>query len=129
MSAAPAFPDLPGQSVAPRRRHLQVVRSEEEPAARTGSPVPGALRITRRGRLAITCTVALAVVLLVAALAGAAAPAGSDHSVRVEAGQTLSQIAATELPHLPLDRAMVEIQLANRLSSPHLQAGQTLVIP
>ena len=40
-----------------------------------------------------------------------------------------ADIAATTLPDLPLDRAVVEIQIANNLSTSQVQAGQTLVIP
>lgn len=62
-------------------------------------------------------------------LAGAVIPGEDPVTVTVEPGQTLSEIAATTMPGLPLDRAVVEIQLANALSSMHVQAGQTLVIP
>ena len=77
----------------------------------------------------MTSTVALLLVLAVGSLAGAVMPAAPNESVVVQAGQTLSQIAASELPELPLDRAIVQLQLANDLNTLQVAAGQTLVIP
>lgn len=106
-----------------RGGHLRVV-AEGERRAR-----PAALRITRRGRLALTGTVALVLALALASLLSALSPAGATSAVVVEPGMTLSQIAAEELPDLPLDRAMVDIQRANRLSTTQVAVGQELVIP
>lgn len=103
--------------------HLRVVAADE----RRVRPEP--LRITRRGRLALTGTVALVLVLAFASLVSALAPAGAATAVVVEPGMTLSQIAAEQLPELPLDRAVVDIQRANRLSTTHVAVGQELVIP
>ena len=58
---------------------------------------------------------------------GSAAPAPAQ--VTVHAGQTLSGIAAHELPSLPLADAIVRIQLANDLATGQVDAGQVLVIP
>jgi hypothetical protein len=114
---------LRGPAVRGTGGHLRVVGPEESrPAA-----VP--LRITRRGRLALTGTVALVLVLAFASLLGALSPAGATTAVVVEPGMTLSHIAAEQLPELPLDRAMVDIQRANRLSTTDIAVGQELVIP
>ncbi|HET8593888.1 MAG TPA: LysM peptidoglycan-binding domain-containing protein [Intrasporangium sp.] len=74
---------------------------------------------------------ALAVLLALgfsATSAFAAAPT-QTHTVTVEAGQTLSEIAASQLPALSLGDAIVEIQVANGLSTDQVHAGQTLAIP
>ncbi len=61
--------------------------------------------------------------------AGGASATAIDHATTVAEGQTLSHIAATELPSLPVGEAVAQIQLANNLSSAHVHAGQVLVIP
>ena len=89
------------------------------------------LRLTRRGRLSITMTV-LGLLTWVAFLLapGPSVPALTiDHAVTVSAGQTLSEIADTQLPKLPVSQAIVQIQLANNLSSTDVHAGQSLLIP
>lgn len=103
--------------------HLRLVDADER------RPQAAPLRITRRGRLAVTATVALVLVLALASLLSALSPAGAATAVVVEPGMTLSQIAAEQLPELPLDRAMVDIQRANRLSTTDIAVGQELVIP
>ena len=47
----------------------------------------------------------------------------------VQPGDTLSQLALTYLPELPVDRAIVQIQLANELNSLQVMAGTELEIP
>ncbi|GGK67609.1 LysM peptidoglycan-binding domain-containing protein [Ornithinimicrobium pekingense] len=103
--------------------HLRLVAADE----RRVQPAP--LHITRRGRLTLTATVALVLVLALASLVSALSPAGATSAVVVEPGMTLSQIAAEQLPELPLDRAVVDIQRANRLSTTDIAVGQELVIP
>jgi LysM repeat protein len=88
-----------------------------------------ALRITRRGRLALTSSLTLVVALVVASVIGLLGPAGATTSVVVEPGMTLSQIAAEQLPDVPLSQAIVDIQQVNRLSTTSVAAGQELVIP
>ncbi len=88
------------------------------------------VRLTRRGRLTLTLTGTGVVAALVATMSGLV-PAFGDAAVRevvVRPGQTLSQIAATELPDLPLDRAIVQIQVANQINTLKVDAGQTLQI-
>lgn len=110
-------------AVRPAAGHLRLVAADERPA-------PGAaLHITRRGRLAVTATVALVLALALASLGSALAPAGATTAVVVQPGMTLSEIAAEQLPEVPLDRALVDIQRANRLSTTDIAVGQELVIP
>lgn len=88
------------------------------------------LRLTRRGVLAIgtvlTAMTVLCGVLVVHAVAPA--PAGPT-SVVVQSGQTLSEVAHDALPQLPVQEAVVRVQLANDLNSLQVSAGQTLLIP
>jgi hypothetical protein len=90
-----------------------------------------AIRLTRRGRLVITLMATVAVAILAVALAGsvdAAAPQ-IDHATTVMAGQTLSEVAATQLPSLPIRDAVARIQLVNGLNTSQVQADQSLLIP
>ena len=88
------------------------------------------LRLTRVGRLVIAVVIATAVALLGVGLAGQLASAGSAlRAVTVVSGDTLSEIAARELPGLPISDGIIEIQLANSLSTSQVHAGQTLLIP
>ncbi|HZB67340.1 MAG TPA: LysM peptidoglycan-binding domain-containing protein [Ornithinibacter sp.] len=108
-----------------QRPHLVLV-----PAGPARVATTSGLRLTRRGRLALV----VLVVSLMAALgvltglrsAGAAEPA---RVVTVEAGQTLSQIAAAELPDYSISAGIVAIQLENGLSTAQVSAGQRLMIP
>ncbi|WP_338751539.1 LysM peptidoglycan-binding domain-containing protein [Janibacter alittae] len=107
-----------------RTRHLVSVPTGEAVTA----PTKGAVRLTRRGRLTMTLsTLALASVTGagVAFGGGAAAP----EQVTVEAGQTLTAIAAAEMTGVPTDDAISAIRQANDLATSHVHAGQTLVIP
>ncbi|NHI20631.1 LysM peptidoglycan-binding domain-containing protein [Phycicoccus endophyticus] len=90
----------------------------------------GGLRLTARGRLVLLVlgVVVLAGLLGVRGLGGAGA-AEPAHTVTVEAGQTLSEVAAAELPQMTLSDGIVAIQLANDLSTAQVSAGQELVIP
>lgn len=114
---------------APRRRgHLRVVAPGERAAV--SQRQPGRMTLTRRGRLAVTMTVATVLVLaVVAALGMLPATASAGHTVTVQPGDTLSQLAVTYLPELPVDRAIVQIQLANELNSLQVMAGTELEIP
>ena len=58
--------------------------------------------------------------------AGAVEPV---RTVTVAPGQTLSEVAVTELPALSISEGILAIQLANRLSTAQVSAGQELVIP
>ena len=88
-------------------------------------------RLTRRGRLLITLVVSAAAMALAVGIAtsvSAAAPQ-IDHATTVFAGQTLSEVAATQLPGLAIDEAVAQIQLANGLNTLQVHAGQSLLIP
>ncbi|WP_068254721.1 LysM peptidoglycan-binding domain-containing protein [Janibacter corallicola] len=109
---------------APRRsRHLVSVPTGPDVAARPASRV----RLTRRGRLAITTSTALAAGVVGASLAFAGG--GSGQQVTVEPGQTLGQIAEAEMSGVPTHEAVNRIQLANDLPSAHVHAGQELLVP
>ena len=95
------------------------------------APSNRTIRLTRRGRLVITLMAILALAALALALATSVSAAGSsiDHATAVSAGQTLSEVAAAQLPTLPINDAVARIQLANGLNSSQVQAGQLLLIP
>lgn len=98
-------------------------------SARSVAPRAQSLRITRRGRLAVTCAIALSVVLVMTSLLSTLTPAGATGSVVVEPGMTLTQIAQEHLPGVPLGQAIVDIQRANKLSTTSIAVGQELRIP
>lgn len=122
---------VPASPVRPSRPRLVLVPTGDAVPARSAAPV----RLTRAGRLAITLAVTVAVTTaLLVALAGTGFGGSSvgpvvDHATTVQQGQTLSEIAAQQLPQLPVSQGVAQIQLANELSTPHVHAGQTLVIP
>jgi hypothetical protein len=96
-------------------------------AARAARP---RMRLTRFGRLVVTLFVGAVVLALGIGLAGQLASAtGAPRTITVESGQTLSGIAARELPGLPVREGVVELQLANSLSTSMIHTGQRLVIP
>lgn len=101
------------------------------PGERVIAPPRPAIRISRRGRLLITLMVAAAAVSLTVMLTpsvGAAAPR-IDHATTVLVGQTLSDVAASQLPSLPVNEAVARVQLANGLNTTQVRAGQSLLIP
>ena len=108
----------------PRRPHLVVLPGGGQQVAATSG-----VRLTRRGRLALVAlVVALAAVLGMVGLRGAGA-AEPPRTVTVEAGQTLSEVAAAELPSMSISEGILAIQLANAMSTAQVSAGQELVIP
>lgn len=110
---------------APQRPRLVVIAGGGE-----GAEPEAGLRLTARGRLVllVLAAVVLAGVLGLRATGGAGATEPA-HTVTVDSGQTLSEIAAAELPDLSVDQGIVAIQVANRLSTARVSAGQQLVIP
>jgi LysM repeat protein len=78
--------------------------------------------------LTLAAVVGIAVALLSPGSAGAAG-VEVDHSTTVQPGQTLSGIAAAQLPQLPVADAVARIQVANDLTSSDVHAGQALLIP
>ena len=110
----------------PSRPQLVSVPCGDSVVQRPAAP----LRLTRAGRLAVTLTVLVAAVgAAIALLSGGASTTVVDHSTTVEAGQTLSEVAAQQLPGLPVADAVARIQVANDLTSSEVHAGQTLLIP
>jgi LysM repeat protein len=128
MSAAVAWDVAPlqaGMPGRPARPHLTSV-----PCGDAVVEPRRSVRLTRAGRLAITLTVlAAAVALAVTLFTGGASAMTIDHSTTVQPGQTLSEVAATQLPGVPVADAVAQIQLANDLPSDQVHAGQTLLIP
>ena len=123
---------LPSPGAAsPRPSHLRLVGELERRPARAARRRlrAGHLRLTRRGRLAVTATTTLVLAAVIWSLVGLLGPAGATTSITVERGTTLSQIASEQLPELPLSRAVTAIQRANDLSTTSIAAGQELVIP
>ncbi|HEY5247362.1 MAG TPA: LysM peptidoglycan-binding domain-containing protein [Dermatophilaceae bacterium] len=74
-------------------------------------------------------TVAVFTLALVLATSVNAAAPQIDHATTVSAGQTLSEVAATQLPSLPIHEAVARIQLANGMNTSQIRAGQSLLIP
>jgi hypothetical protein len=117
------------RAAAPARPHLTLVPTGRDAvrAARSAQPP---LRLTALGRLVVALLVAAVVTVLAIGLAGQLASAsGQPRTITVEWGQTLSGIAARELPDLPISEGVVELQIANALSTSQIHAGQHLVIP
>ena len=108
MSASVAWELAP----TPGRMPLRSARPQLRlvlPGERVMAPVGVATRINRRGRLLVTLTVLAA--------------------TTVSAGQTLSEVAAAQLPGLPINEGVARIQLANGLNTSQVHAGQSLLIP
>lgn len=96
------------------------------------------LRLTRRGRLVITCTAATvltgAVLVVASVVGGPSAAAGSSSGpapavVTVLPGQTLSQIAGDWAPDDDWRETAAEIVELNELTTQAVQAGQQLALP
>ena len=87
--------------------------------------------LNRRGRLAVTLVVAtavLALTIVVAAGSGAADPVVQG-TTTISSGQTLSDVAAQQLPGLPVPDGVARLQLVNHLTSTQIHAGQILLLP
>ncbi|PKW25758.1 hypothetical protein ATL31_0558 [Phycicoccus duodecadis] len=120
----------------PQGPRLVVVRGGAGPAAGVSEGgvseggVSEGLRLTARGRLALLVLAALVVAAVLGfGGVGDAGAVTAEHAVTVGAGQTLSEVAAAELPGLSVSQGVLAIQLANRLSTAQVSAGQRLVIP
>lgn len=114
------------QSFTHPQRHLTLVPQPEVVAARGAF---AQMRITRRGRVARTIAIFMAIGALAVATLMMVSPASAAIEVEVQPGQTLSEIAATHLPNMPLDRAIVAVQVENSMNSAQVQTGQRLLIP
>lgn len=127
-----ALTATPGQGSPIGAPAARPVRSRHLVSVPTGEAAPGqakgGVRITRRGRLALTLTTLVAATAASAGIA-VGGPATATPEVTVEEGQTLTSIAEAEMADVPTREAVAQIQLANGLSSSHVHAGQTLTIP
>ncbi|HEU4676057.1 MAG TPA: LysM peptidoglycan-binding domain-containing protein [Motilibacteraceae bacterium] len=114
-------------------------RISERPARGAARParrsVRRPVRLTRRGRLLATLTVAaIAVVAFVLAGlgpagAGTPATAGQTRVVTVAPGQTLWQIAGQIAPGRDPRDVVAQIAALNHLRADQLAAGQELLVP
>ena len=122
----------PARSQATDRPRLVLVPTGPDAArpTRTARATQPPMRLTRFGRLVVALLVAAVVSVLGVGLAGQLASAtGEPRTVTVRSGQTLSGIAARELPELTTSEGVVELQIANGLSTTAIHSGQQLVIP
>ncbi|WP_169798490.1 LysM peptidoglycan-binding domain-containing protein [Piscicoccus intestinalis] len=107
------------------RAGLRAVRAGERRESRP-------LRLTQRGRLTRTL-VAFAALCLLALLAvarlTAPAPLVADHATTVLPGQTLSDIAAEQLPTRPVAEGVQVLRELNQMSSSRVVAGQSILLP
>jgi hypothetical protein len=127
MSAALALDPIavPHRSPLPARPRLRLVPTGPDLVV-DRHPV----RLSRRGRLVRTVgSVALAGALGWTLASAVAVGAAATHTVTVQAGQTLSAIAARELPEIPVREGVARLQLANGLSTSDVHAGQVLQVP
>ncbi|MGN6330981.1 MAG: LysM peptidoglycan-binding domain-containing protein [Motilibacteraceae bacterium] len=121
----------PAVRISERPAH-GTVRPTVRPARRAARPP---LRLTRRGRLLATLTVAaIAVVAFVLAGlgpagAGTPATAGQTRVVTVAPGQTLWQIAGQIAPGRDPRDVVAQITALNHLRADQVAAGQELLVP
>ncbi len=99
-----------------------------EAATRTGVRRGG---LTRRGRLVRTLAVftVLAVIVLMRVAPLGPGELAVDHAVTVRSGQSLSQVAAEQLPDMPVAEAVRQLRSLNDLSGDVIYAGQSLLVP
>lgn len=136
--AAPPTRGSAGRRPAAVPRPVKVV-VQPAPALPTGADHPAPMRITRRGRLLVSCLIAgLAVGMFMAgrAHAGAASsdpaaqpPAAPVASVVVQPGDTLWGLAAQMAPREDPRRTVEVLRQLNGLDGGQLTAGQTLKVP
>ncbi|WP_409483333.1 LysM peptidoglycan-binding domain-containing protein [Arsenicicoccus dermatophilus] len=128
MSAAPVRGGAADPTDSPTRPQLRLV-----PTGAAVYPPRRRLRLTRRGRLVrlavLTLLLAAAAFSTWSAVAHAAPADPHRRTVQVVAGDSLSSVAARELPGMRNDLAVLEIVRANSLPTDQVMAGQELVIP
>ena len=130
MSAAVAWGSASAPLCIPSRPARQRLRLVS-PGERVSPFTRPVVRFTRRGRLLVTLMVAAAALSWIVVLTSSVSIAVPqiDHATTVSAGQTLSDVAAVQLPSLPVNEAVARIQLANGLNSSQVHVGQSLLIP
>ncbi|MBV9291761.1 MAG: LysM peptidoglycan-binding domain-containing protein [Frankiales bacterium] len=92
-----------------------------------------ALRLTRRGRLAVVLA-ALVSAVLGSSLLGSSQAAGpgsrpAQRTVTVQPGESLWQVAVRVAPHADPRLIVTEIEQANHLAGPQVFGGQQLRVP
>lgn len=97
--------------------------------AATPAPRAGGVYVRRRFAAMLALLVLVAGAVLAARAVASPEPGPAAPAVTVRDGETLSQIAARELPAVRVDQAVVAIAHENNLGSTHVQAGQRLLIP
>lgn len=112
-------------------RALDSARTARGSIGQDGAP---SVRLTRRGRLAVTVLTLLVAVVLLAVAATQAGPAGggladAPRSVVVEPGDTLWQIAREIAPADSPVVVVSALREANDLGDEPLQPGQVLQVP
>lgn len=126
---AATCPD-PAPVVGPLGRPRLTLVPTGRDAARAARADRPQLRVTRFGRLMVTMAVTAVVVALAIGLTGQlASAAGGSRPVTVESGQTLSEIAARELPELTVNEGVIALQLENAMNTDQVSAGQQLLVP
>lgn len=108
-------------------RHLHVV-----PTSAQGAPASGARSVVmarRRFAVLVLALVALAGAVFAGRAVASGVADGGASTVTVQPGETLSQIAAREMPQWANGAAVVELERVNGLDSSRVGAGQHLVIP
>lgn len=130
MSSAAVHPVTPLAAFPGVAQRLSVGSTPRQPASTPR------LRITRRGRTALSVLVALPLALMLAlgaqqAIAGSGSAVGDTafHYVTVEAGQTLWALAGELAPSADPREVVAEIAQLNGLGGTAIQPGQRLAIP
>ncbi|WP_432514031.1 LysM peptidoglycan-binding domain-containing protein [Kineococcus sp. SYSU DK001] len=133
-SCEPSSPFLPRPTRAATRRPQRDRRRSR--AVHRPHAVSAGVRLTRRGRLLVTCTAATALTGAVVAVTGAltGAAAGVERApapvvVTVQPGQTLSAIASGWAPREDWREVAGRIVQLNEMPSMTVWAGQRLVMP
>ncbi|MBK8469804.1 MAG: LysM peptidoglycan-binding domain-containing protein [Actinomycetales bacterium] len=122
MSALAAWDVVPLPTARPPRPHLRLITGPQPSRRRS-------MRMTMRGRIVIAAAVlALGLPVFAVAGAGGAQPTPA-RVVTVQSGQTLSHVAAAQLPRLAIAEGVAQIQLANGMNTSQVRAGQELLIP
>lgn len=96
-----------------------------------GGRPAGAVRLTRRGRIALVVVffaIAAVVMMALSGLADAGSPQQVRH-IQVVPGQTLTEIAQQVGGHADIRDTIAEIERMNGMSGAALQIGQDLVLP
>ena len=141
---------IPGVSAERSAARQQLVRTGTAPHAaperdvqprvvRPRRAAHSAVRLTRRGRLAVTAAVVIAIGAVTMALAGAAqatghsgapaAPGTGVTKVEIRTGQSLWSVAAAYDPNADTRLVIDQIMQMNSLNSDQVQPGQVLWVP